>query len=362
MQEWLKCTRGQTTRHQVHLRWGLLPSACENYFVGSKDCKPNVEKVPLQTVVHVFAAQQSVLFTHVLPLFIIKHRQTRGQASPRGIVSQTCSRFLSEQQAALVLCDASMMLGKDQSVLVKYQATLPWQERVPVHPDDQKRHGVASPEYELSPETLRSPPRGSPRLLPGSRVLPPAAGPTDVVLVDGDGPAGGFSDEERDQFVAEARLLAERVAPDELTTEVPALRSGAAQTTVFKGPGPTGGHVWVVPGPPVGSVLQVADVLRVLFTQVLDSGACHIPVAGCETAVACQSIEVGSWEECVVRYEHDAAIAEEPRKAREARNACPRAPPPQGPGAPPPTGKGKGKKDMGKVPTAPAGPGAPAGV
>ncbi len=301
MQEWLKCTRGQTTRHQVHLRWGLLPSACENYFVGSKDCKPNVKKVPLQTVVHVFAAQQSVLFTHVLPLFIIKHRQTRGQASPRGIVSQTCSRFLSERQAALVLCDASMVLGKDQSVLVKYQATLPWQERVTVHPDDQKRRWVASPEYELFPETLRSPPLSSPRLLPASRELPPAAGPTDVVLVDGDGPAGGFSDEEQDQFEAEARLLAEMAAPVELTTEVPALQGSAAQATVFKGPVPTEGHVWVVAVPPVGSGLRVADVLSVPSTLVLDSGACHIPVAGCETAVACQNFEVGSREEFAVK-------------------------------------------------------------
>ncbi len=320
---------------------------------------------------------------------------------------------------------------------------------------------------------------------------------------------------------------------------MPASQGSAAQVTVFKGPVPTEGHVWVVAVPPVGSGLRVADVLSVPSTLVLDSGACHIPVAGCETAVACQYIEVGSREEFAAkqlagfrvmsaapdlklpsvsadmrvlsictrpvtgerfrsfeaavplmceeafddwpiegprttkwlctemvkssptpvarhhrwlrdadipgtdrsRYEHqilsdildkavsydclqisnlasfevlsrriqhiemahienpqapdysagefymgsserrggalvapglalhvasrlrdDASIAKEQRKAREARSSYPSAPPPQGPGAPPPKGKGKGKKDKGKAPTAPAGPGAPAGV
>ena len=104
--------------------------------------------------------------------------------------------------------------------------------------------------------TLRSPdPVHQMRLLPPSRVTPAGLAGDEILLVDGTTDEGGFTDEELENFEAEAELMmeAEDVSAA-VEKDLP-----PPESRIFDGASPASGKVWVVSQPPPGSALRFAD-------------------------------------------------------------------------------------------------------
>ena len=81
----------------------------------------------------------------------------------------------------------------------------------------------------------------------------------------------------------------------------PTAAGSSADATVYTGGLPDEGYVWLVSGPPPGSVLKIGDVLNVPVSQDLSSTRCHIRVAGEEVKVLCEYVDVTEREEWAKR-------------------------------------------------------------
>ena len=185
----------------------------------------------------------------------------------------------------------AMVLRRGQSIMIQYQQDGHWFERVIVLHLEGSEYWVVSANYELFQLTLKSPPLKGMRLLPPSRELPAALQDQTVEMVTTDSRLGFFSEEELVSFEDEARLLSDLPQINEVEGH-PDGSQPKLEASVFKGPVPVDGYVWVVAQPPPGSSLEIGTVLNVPSNMPLDGTSCYMQVVNEETAVRCDYLDV----------------------------------------------------------------------
>ena len=272
------------------LEWG-------QWSIAVRKVQSNLDNVhhPL-SVVHVSANSSFVLFLQLITMFLDPSLMLKIKVGFK-LSSATCVADFLGLRSASCASGRDMVLLKGQSVMLQYLPAGRWEERVVVLPDGKNRYWVVSPDFELFPVILRSPPLVSMRLLPPSRELPASIDESDADMVYG-GPDGGFfTDDELDAFETEARALAEVVEPDTPSQEPGTPSSSGQSATAYKGDVPETGNVWVVAMPPPGSRLRIGDILNVPSTMLLESSMAHIPVLGEETKVLCRYLDVTQRQE-----------------------------------------------------------------
>ena len=216
---------------------------------------------------------------------------------PAPLVCSRCDTLGGAVLAVRAQVRVTMPLIKGQSVLIQYDENGRWKERVVIRHIRGHEYWVASPEYELFPATLQTPPLRQMRLLPPSRSVPMGIAESECDLVSTDSVLEFFTNEELDAFEREViALMGLADAPDEEVVEhTPA--SSSTECTIFKGAAPESGYVWLVGLPPPGSGLGIGDMLNVPAAAEPDGSPCFLRIAGVEEKVLCHYVEASTrWD------------------------------------------------------------------